>query len=299
MTRLRLGRRTPTLGDLKRRFARIVQKSLRRPIVVDRRGEDPLPGAFIIAPFRSGTTLLRFILDSHPQIAAPPETFLFGHLLAPLRDGATIRAMSSLGFDRERFAGALGDYASGFVEAYARSKGKRLWIEKTPSYVDWLPELVEAFSDARFLLLYRHPFDIVRSMMERDMAETQPEIAALRRDHASAFATCCAYVARQHELMLGFQQRSPGLAHAIRYERLVADPPRELEAVCAFLGVLYDPRILSFARATHDLGFGDEKVNDTQAIVSRTGTYAGWSDEQRREAASYLRASLDALGYEP
>lgn len=291
------GRRAPTPGDVKRWLARIVQKSLRRPIVVERRAEERLPGAFIIAPFRSGTTLLRFILDSHPQIAAPPETFLLGHLLAPLRDECATRAMSNVGFPREELARALGDYASSFMEAYARSKGKRIWIEKTPSYVEWLPELVEAFSDVRFLLLYRHPFDIVRSMMERNMAKTQPEIAALRAEFPSAFATCCAYVARQHDLMLRFQRRHPGLALKMHYERLVDDPPGELDTVCAFLGVNYDPRILMFAETDHDLGYGDEKIHDTQSIVPRTDTYGRWSDEERREAATYLRASLEALGY--
>jgi hypothetical protein len=285
------------LGDLKRRIGRIVQKSLQRPIVIDRRAEDPLPGAFIIAPFRSGTTLLRFILDSHPQIAAPPETFLFTHLLGPLRDERATRAMWNVGFHREVLARALGDYARSFLEAYARSKGKHIWIEKTPSYVEWLPELVEAFPDVRFLLLYRHPFDIVRSMMERNMAETQPEIAALGSDYSSPFATCCAYVAGEHARMLRFQQRHPGIVHEMRYERLVTDPESVLAPTCAFLGVPFDPQIVRFAEARHDLGFGDENINDTRAIVARTETYGIWSEEERQEARAYLRTPLETLGY--
>jgi len=285
------------LGHLKRRVGRLVQKSLQRPIVIAPHDGERLPGAFIIAPFRSGTTLLRFILDSHPHIAAPPETFLFAHLLAPLRDERTTRAMWNVGFHREVLARALGDYGRGFLEAYARSKGKRVWIEKTPSYVEWLPELVEAFTDVRFLLLFRHPFDIVRSMMERDMAYTQPEIAALRDDYPSAFATCCAYVAREHAAMLRFQRQHSSLVHELRYERLVDAPERELAAACAFLGVAFDPRIVRFDEARHDLGFGDEKINETRLIMARTGTYGGWSEGERQEAAGYLRASLDALGY--
>jgi hypothetical protein len=285
------------LGHLKRRIGRMVQKSLQRPIVIERHDDDRLPGAFIIAPFRSGTTLLRFVLDSHPHIAAPPETFLFSHLLGPLRDERAVRAMWNVGFHREVLARALGDYARSFMEAYARSKGKRIWIEKTPSYVEWLPELAEAFPDVRFLLLYRHPFDIVRSMMERNMAETQPEMAALRGHHCSAFATCCAYVARAHAQMLRFQRRHPGIVHEMRYERLVADPEGELATACAFLEVPFDPKIVRFADAKHDLGFGDEKINDTQAVVARTGTYGIWSQEERHEASAYLQAPLEALGY--
>jgi protein-tyrosine sulfotransferase len=284
-------------GHLKRRIGRMVQKSLQRPIVIAPQDEERLPGAFIIAPFRSGTTLLRFILDSHPQIAAPPETFLFAHLLAPLRDERTTGAMWNVGFHREVLARALGDYGRGFLEAYARSKGKRFWIEKTPSHVEWLPELAEAFTDVRFLLLYRHPFDIVRSMMERDMARTQPEIAALRDHYPSAFATCCAYVAREHAAMLRFQRQHPAVVYELRYERLVDAPERELAAACAFLGVSFDPQIVRFDETRHDLGFGDEKINETRSIVARTGTYGDWSAQERQEAAGYLRAPLEALGY--
>jgi hypothetical protein len=55
------------------------------------------------------------------------------------------RAMWYLGYHRDALA--LVDCARSFLESYARSKGKRFWIEKIPASVDLLPELREAMPD--------------------------------------------------------------------------------------------------------------------------------------------------------
>jgi hypothetical protein len=263
----------PRLGEIKRRVARIVQKSLQRPIVIERDASGRLPGAFIIAPPRSGTTLLRFIFDSHPAIAAPPETLIFPYLLGALREERVTRAMWNIGFHRE------------------------FWIEKTTTHVEWLPELREACPDVRFLLLYRHPFDVVRSMMERDMMEAYARFAPWRRDHPSSFAACCAYVASQQETMLAFQAQHPGVTYAIRYEQLVANPENTLRPACAFLGLDFAPEMVDFASARHDIGFGDEKIHETRKIIPRLDTFGGWSEQQRLEAQGHLQKCLDALAY--
>lgn len=287
----------PRLGEIKRRVARIVQKSLQRPIVIERDASGQLPGAFIIAPPRSGSTLLRFIFDSHPAIAAPPETLIFPYLLGALREERVTRAMWNVGFHREFLARSLGDFARSFVEAYARTKRKQFWIEKTTTHVEWLPELREACPDVRFLLLYRHPFDVVRSMMERDMMEAYARFAPWRRDHPSSFAACCAYVACQQEAMLAFQAQHPGVTYAIRYEQLVANPENALRPACAFLGLDFAPEMVDFASARHDIGFGDEKIHETRKIVPRLHTFGGWSEQQRLEARGHLQKCLDALAY--
>jgi hypothetical protein len=285
------------VGHIKRRVGRIVQKLVQKPIYLTRDAHHALPGAFIVAPFRSGTTLLRLILDSHPDIAAPPETFIFSQILAPLRDERVTRAMWNLGYHRDALALALGDCARGFLEGYAASKGKRFWIEKTPAYVDLLPELREAMPDARYIMLYRHPYDVVRSMNERNMVVTQPEIACHRPDHPSDFATYCAFVANQHQKMRAFQRAHPESCLELRYERLVAAPDDEIKALCTFLGLTYAPAMLDFQRVPHDTGFGDEKIHQTSGIEVRAGARAR-TPEQESEARAYLGATARDLGYE-
>jgi protein-tyrosine sulfotransferase len=287
-----------SVGPIKRRVGRIVQKLLQKPIYVTRDARAARPGAFIIAPPRSGTTLLRLILDSHPEIAAPPETFIFSHILAPLRDERMTRAMWNLGYHRDALALALGDCARGFLEGYASSKGKRFWIEKTPAYVDLLPELHEAMPDARYIMLYRHPFAIVRSMDERNMVVSHPKIAGLRPDYPSDFAAYSAFVASQHQKMRDFQRAHPEICMEVRYERLVADPAGEMRAACAFLGIDYAPAMLDFQKAHHDTGFGDEKIHKTTGIVSKKANGAMPDGPRAIEIRQYLGTTLRELGYD-
>jgi protein-tyrosine sulfotransferase len=285
-------------GHIKRRIGRIVQKLVQPPIYVTREARDVLAGAFIVAPFRSGTTLVRLIFDSHPDIAAPPETFIFSHILAPLRDERMTRAMWNLGYHRDALALALGDCARGFLESYATSKNKRFWIEKTPAYVDLLPELHEAMPDARYIILYRHPVDIVRSMNERNMVVSQPEIARHRSNHPSDFATYCAFVADQHQKMRAFQRAHPKICIEMRYEQVIGAPEPEIRRVCDFLGVRYLPAMLDFHKAQHDTGFGDEKIHKTAGIEAARRPAASRDRDQELEARRHLGAMLRELGYE-
>jgi len=51
---------------------------------------EPRPAPFVVGVARSGTTLLRFMLDAHPQLAIPPETGFIpavGHLAPDDREG--------------------------------------------------------------------------------------------------------------------------------------------------------------------------------------------------------------------
>lgn len=286
------------VGKIKRRVVRMVQKILQKPIVIDRDDDGQMPGAFIIAPPRSGTTLLRMLFDSHPEIAAPPETHIFPHLLGPLRDDLVMRAMWNVGFHPEFIARSLGDSARSFVEGYAKAKQKRFWIEKTPTNVAWLPELRAACPDAKFLLLYRHPFDVVRSMMDRNVLETFHGFAKWRRDYPTPLGACCAYLAHEQEAMLAFQAEHRDVVHVIRYEELVTEAEDVLRRACAFLGLDFAPQMLDFASARHDIGFGDQKIQETREILVRLNTFCEWSDEQRLEASTYLKKCLDRLGYD-
>ncbi|MEM7025017.1 MAG: sulfotransferase, partial [Pseudomonadota bacterium] len=139
--------------------------------------------------------------------------------------------------------------------------------------------------------------DVVNSMMERNMIEMYDRFEPWREQHSSTFAACCAYVAEQHEAMLRFQTEHPDEVHTIRYEGLVENAEQALRPACTFLGLDFAPQMLDFASARHDVGFGDEKIHQTKAIIPRLGNFAKWSEQERREAKGHLRGCLDALEY--
>src|SRR4051794_37690957 len=95
---------------------------------------------FIIGCGRSGTTLLRLMLDSHPEIAAGEETKFLTDLEPIL--GEHWRLLQTYGFNRDWWLERMRAFYGGFMAEYAARKGKRRWAEKTPGYTFHL-ELVD------------------------------------------------------------------------------------------------------------------------------------------------------------
>ena len=97
------------------------------------------PPIFILGVPRSGTTLLRTILDAHPAIASGPETpWLGGHqprslmsLWSALREEPW-GYCKSFNMGREVPTEAARAFLTVMMERYARAKGKKRWAEKTP-----------------------------------------------------------------------------------------------------------------------------------------------------------------------
>jgi hypothetical protein len=116
---------------------------------------DPRPPApFVVGLTRSGTTLLRLMLDAHPELTVPPETHFVPDLIkAAKADGATAETMlealtsnrtwEDFGIDEAKMRAALervspgeaGEAVRAFFELYARAQGKPRWGDKTPAYM--------------------------------------------------------------------------------------------------------------------------------------------------------------------
>ncbi len=110
---------------------------------------DPAP--FVVGMGRSGTTLLRLILDSHSVLAVPPETDFPEALTcgSEISDDAALRAFRrhrdwrSFGIDSASLHAALkarpspsaGEALRCFYRTYASRFGKSRWGDKTPAYV--------------------------------------------------------------------------------------------------------------------------------------------------------------------
>lgn len=127
---------------------------------------------FIVGSARSGTTLVRMILNSHPGVAVPPESRFIVELWRGEKAvdvGETLAALAahprfqlwSLPIEKVREQlgpTARAPYAeimTAAYTAYAKSRGKTRWGDKTPRYVQHIPLLAELFPDARFVHIIR------------------------------------------------------------------------------------------------------------------------------------------------
>src|ERR671931_35975 len=188
--------------------------------------EDPI---FIIGCQRSGTSLLRRIIDSHSRIACPPESKFVGSIVGLLRDEASLRGLESMGFDRSEVVRATAEFIRSFFDEYASAQGKPRWADKTPNYVDWLNDLWEMFGpSARFLLIVRDGMDVAYSLSKRHYPAIDEFLDAASGDKPVAAGL---FWAHQNQTIRSFSAGHPEPCHQVRSEDLTANPAGTMQAV--------------------------------------------------------------------
>jgi hypothetical protein len=216
---------------------RVVRPSSHRP-----------PAPFVVGAPRSGTTLLRLMLDMHDDLAIPPETgfgFLIGEPGHALTDpGAFLRAASALPTWsdlpleerdlRARLDAVRPWSVAGGLRAvygsYAALHGKPRWGDKTPVHARYMSAFAALLPEARFVHLIRDGRDVAVSI--RDLPFSPGGIEAI--------------AAEWRDAILGARRQAPALPHyrEVRYEELVQEPERVLRELCAYLELDYQPAML-------------------------------------------------------
>ena len=214
---------------------------------------------------RSGTTLLRTLLDSHPSIACGPETpWLGGH--QPRSVMELVRFLTedkhgycaSYGRPREAVIGAARGFVSELMEGYARSKGKERWAEKTPDNVLYVDFLLELFPEAKVLWLVRDGLDVALSTSV--VSEERKGISKFLEESLSFGPGVPAVAITPFNALLRWRHWNKLLARSLRgrehlkisYERLVSEPGATVEQVCEFVGEPFEPGMLEYAKTQHD-----------------------------------------------
>ena len=269
-------------------------------------------GILVLGHPRSGTTLLRRLLDAHPEIAAPPETHLFGagarflaaETTAAGTDMGVLSGLGFVGFAEEEVLGRLRALCFGFLEDYARRAGKGRWAEKTAFDVFHLPAIELLCGDrVHYVGLVRHPLDVAVSCKEFcDAAGIYPSVLHeyLRRYPQPIEAFVRSWIAAA-ELLMDLGRRRQERTVILRYEDLVDDPAGVMAALLAFLGADVDISFLEAALERQgDLGFSDHK-SYAQSRVHRD-SLDRWSSLPRPQVdrlSEPLAPLLEAFGYPP
>jgi hypothetical protein len=220
-----------------------------------RRSPALAPAPFVVGVGRSGTTLLRLMLDAHPELAIPPETHFVPELLEREHEchgaGELVAAIVSsrtwgdFGLDPDELtdavaaAGARGaaDVLRAFYGLCAAKRGKPRWGDKTPGYVKRMRPIASGLEEARFVHLIRDGRDVALSRMRRGMGagKSMEEIAELWK--------------RRIENARRQAKRLKGRYLELRFEDLVADPEAALRRVCDLVELGYDPAMLNYHEA--------------------------------------------------
>jgi hypothetical protein len=213
--------------------------------MVNEKSSGPL---FVVGLWRSGTSLLYTLLNKHPEIALMYEADL--PLLAPLFTNRGSKqdwlerwefwnsALSRHRIDRQRIPANVPDLRSAAETAWKQYAGDAIWGEKSPNYYDSLQWLSREFPNARFIVIWRDPADICRSILRA--AETGSSFFGKRGiTHRALIGT--RRLKSECEALI-----SNGVpVHQIQYEEMIKEPQRVLTGICQFLEIPFDPQMAS------------------------------------------------------
>ncbi len=207
---------------------------------------------FVVGCGRSGTTLLAVLLDRHSQIAMTPETHYLNGFHRRHRDtaaGLDSHEKLCVALEREpRFIDMNLDPASvlekfrtyppdckhlfrAMLEAYRDEHDKPRVGEKTPDHLEFVPQIIEWFPQAKIICIVRDGRDVANSMMKVHWTRKDKRLQCMVWRWAAK--TCLEYL----------DQYQDHFIH-VRLEDLLRDPPATMTRLCRFVGVAFEPQQL-------------------------------------------------------
>lgn len=220
---------------------------------------------FIIGIQRSGTTLLRLIINTHSMIAIPEEGVFWMPLIrsrhkdynAPINkkslrnyikylrknEGFKVwkvnldAALARLDFGKDI---TLRDLMLSLYIENAKVNNKRFWGDKTPSFFRKVNELSHIFPDAKFIHIIRDGRDTFLSMRGREPGRENVAVAAFE------------WKFKIQKVRESFKQLPQERRFEVRYEDILRSPEKKIVEICNFLGVRFEASMLDYYKSSNE-----------------------------------------------
>ncbi|MGH8476815.1 MAG: sulfotransferase family protein [Methylococcales bacterium] len=196
---------------------------------------------FLVGCVRSGTTLLRDLLRSHPRLECPEETHFYrwchpfgtaGFRRLYETSGILKHHRKLDGIDEEEFQTLFNDsisradfsrnYADLFLRKHNKQAGR--WFDKTPQNVYGIMLISTEFPTAKFIHIHRHPLNVVASLRIGKVIEAQNILPAVN------------FWIEAVSIMKLYREAWPDRVLEVPYERLTNDPSGEIRNILNYLG---------------------------------------------------------------
>lgn len=277
------------------------------------------PFAFIVGNPRSGTTLLRHIVNSHAQIAFLPESpwfmnwlekgigvdaegFVTPDLAPTLLSKRRLFRDLDLGITTRDFEGWIesagrlswAELISILCNRYGQARGKPLVGNKTPSFVRRIQTMHDLWPGTKFVHILRDGRDVFLSARAKWKDKSNfRQFSTWSQDHVTTVALWWEWNVR-----LGREAGRalpPGLYYEIRYECLVAEPEKECAGLCEFLGVPFEDAMLRHQENFHIRRRPDGEVINARVALPITPGLRNWREEMTAAELEQFEAAAGAL----
>lgn len=190
---------------------------------------------FIVGSPRSGTTIMRYMVDGHPNIFCPHlETFIFGSMYPTFFGHIWEYQYSKSIFSRQNYVQWFRDFVLQLFANYGHKCGKSRFAEKTPSHAYHMNFIKETFPDAQFIHMIRNGYEVCNSLRRMPWASNDVEQNA--RVWADSVRTAKSF---------GSQLPSDDYIE-IRLESLRDNLPGQLKRLCTFLREDFSPTMCEY-----------------------------------------------------
>jgi len=256
---------------------------------------------FLVSQPRAGSTLLQRMLVRHPEIHSESETWI---LLRPLfgldDDGSGSLAPYNARVEHQalrEFLKTLPGGETDYFEACRRMYGhlystvlnrvgSSVFLDKTPRYYEILPEIMKVFPDARFIVLFRNPLAVFRSVWRTFGAGQWTQMQQFRRD-----------LFRAPDALATAIDVGNSRVMALRFEDLISDPSEALGGICRFLDLPDHEGMVDYGSS----GLDRWSLGDPDTVYRRKKVDSAHADLWVRDLANpqFWRACseyLDILG---
>jgi len=257
---------------------------------------------------RSGKTLVRWMLSSHPRIVVSRRTEMwprfsgrFGDLSSPENLERCLDAMlarkqiAGLEPDVERlrrdFALGAPTYARLFAlihEQYAERNGKPRWGDQSAGVESFAEEILTSYPGARMIHMVRDPRDTYVALLDKGLRRA----GAVGRATASWLSSVG--LAERHAA------RHPESYRIIRYEDLVAAPGDTMRALCGFLAEAFDPAMVRMEGAHR---YDALRAASPDGIPVSTAYVGAYRDQIEPADLAFIQraasAPMGSFGYAP
>lgn len=263
----------------------------------------------VLGVSRSGTTLLKEMLDRHSEVAIPSESYFIPQLWARhgaepdvdrmLEDLGRLERIRQWGIEpsavRQRVSldATFAAVIRAVYELYAEARGKARYGDKTPAYMQSLDLLDRVFPRAHYVHIVRDGRDAGRSFLAM---RRRPRFNWSRPRGLGAFA--CQWRDEVERARRFGRTHAAGRYLELRYEELVAEPEPVLRRICAHLGIDYEPTMLAYHQDVDETRLQDHpRLAEPPAPRARS-----WRDELSASQVERFEAVagelLSELGYD-
>jgi protein-tyrosine sulfotransferase len=275
------------------------------------------PFLFIMGSGRNGSTLLSAILNNHPDICIPPEhniipeaiRYWYTHPFRSWNDMAG-HVCSFLGkpsqwnidiaaIQKDLLAAPATKRNVTYVLrtiygyfAQLQGKANPIFGDKTPSNTFYIKSIKKQFPGSRIVFLVRDPRDVLASLLKAD-----------EKYYSARFDFMMWRWKNSIDKYKALSKKFPGDVMLLKYEDLVNNPQRKVDATIKFLGLKPEPGLLSDYDANMEfLGVKDASHHQNILNPISTASIGGWKHALTNESATRIKNKLGTymrmFGYE-